>query len=163
MKRVIGIDPGLANTGWGILDADGTKLLHVDHGSIITDSSMEEQERLLTVFKRITELIEAFKPDLVGVEALYFAKNRRSAIPVAQARGVVLVAAARAGLATESHTPQDIKQALTGNGRAEKHQVQEMVRLILGLSQIPQPDHAADALAAAVCSYHLHQFSERRR
>ncbi|MFP4491041.1 MAG: crossover junction endodeoxyribonuclease RuvC [Spirochaetaceae bacterium] len=159
MKRILGVDPGLANTGWGVLDADGTRLVHIDHGTISTVADTEEQERLFIIFSGITELIQRYRPSLLGVEALYFAKNRKSAIPVAQARGVVLVAAAKEGVHAESHTPQDIKQALTGNGRAEKHQVQEMVRLLLGIEQIPKPDHAADALAAAICCYHLHQFS----
>jgi crossover junction endodeoxyribonuclease RuvC len=161
VKRVIGIDPGLAHTGWGVLEADGTRLIHVDHGTFTTDTESPEQQRLLDIFDAVSDIITNYRPDLIGVEALYFAKNRRSAIPVAQSRGVVLLAAARAGVNAESHTPQDIKQALTGNGRAEKHQVQEMVRLLLGLSEIPKPDHAADALAAAICSYHLHQFYGR--
>ncbi|MFO7848367.1 MAG: crossover junction endodeoxyribonuclease RuvC [Spirochaetia bacterium] len=159
MIRILGLDPGLANTGWGVLDADGSRLLHIGHGTINTYAGTAEQERLFAIFTGVTELIQHYKPSLLGVEALYFAKNRKSAIPVAQARGVVLVAAAQAKVNTESHTPQDIKQALTGNGRAEKHQVQEMVRLLLGMQEIPKPDHAADALAAAICCYHLHQFS----
>lgn len=161
MKRVLGIDPGLANTGWGLLDADGTRLIHIDHGAVTTSSDCAEQNRLLVIYSRVTELIKKYEPDFLGVEALYFAKNRRSAIPVAQARGVVLVAAAQAGIEAASHTPQDIKQALTGNGRAEKHQVQEMVKLLLGLDEIPSSDHSADALAAAICSYHLHQFAHK--
>jgi crossover junction endodeoxyribonuclease RuvC len=161
MTRVIGIDPGLANTGWGVLEADGSRLSHIDHGTVSTSSETEEQQRLLAIYTAVQRLIRTYKPHLLGIEALYFAKNRRSAIPVAQARGVVLVASAQEGVVTRSHTPQDIKQALTGNGRAEKHQVQEMVRVLLGLPEIPSPDHAADALAAAICSYHLHQFALR--
>lgn len=159
MKRILGVDPGLANTGWGVLDADGSRLVHIDHGTIATEAGTAEQERLFAIFSGVTELVQRYRPSLLGVEALYFAKNRKSAIPVAQARGVVLVAAAKEEVHAESHTPQDIKQALTGNGRAEKHQVQEMVRLLLGIEEIPRPDHAADALAAAICCYHLHQFS----
>jgi crossover junction endodeoxyribonuclease RuvC len=163
MIRILGIDPGLANTGWGVLEAEGSRLLHVAHGTVTSDADMEEQARLLKIFNAVRELINTYEPGLIGVESLYFAKNRRSAIPVAQARGVVLVAAAHAGVATASHTPQDIKQALTGNGRAEKHQVQDMLRLLLGLEEIPHPDHAADALAAAICSYHLRQFPLQER
>mgnify|MGYP006297516357 CR=1 FL=1 len=163
MIRVLGIDPGLANTGWGILDAEGSRLLHIAHGTVTSEAGMEEQYRLLKIFNAIRKLIETYEPALVGVETLYFSKNRRSAIPVAQARGVVLVAAAQAEVETASHNPQDIKQALTGNGRAEKHQVQDMVRLLLGLEEIPRPDHAADALAAAICSYHLRQFHSQGR
>ncbi len=161
MTRVLGIDPGLANTGWGILDAEGSRILHVEHGTVTSAADMEEKSRLLNIFNAVRDLIDTYEPSLIGVESLYFSKNRRSAIPVAQARGVVLVAAAHSGVETASHTPQDIKQALTGNGRAEKHQVQEMVRLLLGLDEIPHPDHAADALAAAICSYHLQQFRSR--
>ncbi len=161
MKRIIGIDPGLAHTGWGVLDADGSRLIHIEHGTIDTEADEPEEERLLRIYRTVKEKILQYQPDLIGVEVLFFAKNRRSASPVAQARGAVLVASARLKIPVENHTPQDIKQALTGNGRAEKFQVQEMVRIILGLSEIPKPDHAADALAAAICSYHLHQFERR--
>lgn len=158
MIRILGVDPGLANTGWGLVEAKANRLYYVGHGNISTKADQEHAERLLHIFEELNGIIQESKPQLVGIESLYFARNRKSALPVAEARGVILLAAARSQVASASYTPLEIKQALTGNGRAEKAQVQEMVRLMLGLSDIPTPDHAADALAAAICSYHMYQF-----
>lgn len=158
MIRILGIDPGLAHTGWGLIEGHSNRLQHLEHGTIHTSAETKHAERLLAIHSKVEELIQEYNPEFVAVEALYFAKNRRSGIPVAEARGVVLLAAARAAVDSRSYTPLEIKQALTGNGRAEKQQVQEMVRLMLGLGSLPKPDHASDALAAAICCYHSYQF-----
>jgi crossover junction endodeoxyribonuclease RuvC len=158
MIRILGIDPGLAHTGWGLIEGQSNRLYHIKHGSVSTKAHTEHAERLLTIYTEIQSLIKEFSPSFVAVEALYFAKNRSSGIPVAEARGVILLAAAASLLPARSFTPLEIKQALTGSGRASKQQVQEMVKLMLGLTAVPTPDHAADALAAAICGYHNYQF-----
>lgn len=151
MNRILGLDPGLAETGYGIIEERRGRYVHVCHGVISTPPSMELGERLDSIFRHIQSLIRTYQPMEAGVETLYFAKNASSAIPVAEARGVALLALAQAGLTTGSYPPQAIKQAIVGVGKAEKHQVQELVRIILGLDTVPKPDHAADALAAAIC------------
>ncbi len=163
MIRILGVDPGLAHTGWGVLEARGNRLVHIDHGTIHTGANEDPALRVYAIYKELSGLLDLHTPRMVGVEALFFAKNRRSAIPVAEARGAVLVAVASKGIPVRSCSPLEIKKALTGNGRAEKVQVQEMVRIMLGLDSIPSPDHAADALAAAICSYHLYEFDRVAR
>ena len=152
--RVLGIDPGLASIGWGIIDSSGTRHKHIDHGTISTGSKEQPERRLLSIYREITSLIEAFKPSGMGIETLFFKKNISSALPVAQARGVVLLAAAEQGIAVGEYSPVTIKQSVVGAGGAAKIQVQEMVRILLGLQDIPKPDHAADALAAAITFIH---------
>lgn len=149
--RIIGIDPGLASVGYGILESTGGRLVHVDHGCIVTTKDTPTGERLLAIFSRISELIEEWKPATAGMESLYFWKNVSSALPVAEAKGVIRLAFAKAGIELVEYSPTAIKQAVSGSARAEKEQVQEMVRIILGLADIPKPDHAADALAAGIC------------
>jgi len=151
MTRVLGIDPGLASTGWGVVEVDGTRYRHIGHGVIKTSPHDAAGTRLMKISQEIREIIRTHAPEQSGVECLYFARNATSAIPVAQARGVVLLALAEHGVPTAEYPPQAIKQAIVGQGRAEKHQVQEFVRMILGLESIPKPDHASDALAAAIC------------
>lgn len=151
MKRILGLDPGLAETGYGIVDVKGSRYIHICHGVIKTSPRMTEGRRLGEIFDKLQELIEVFSPKEAGIESLFFAKNITSALPVAQARGVVLLVLAQKGILCENYPPQAIKQAIVGHGRAEKHQVQDMVKLLLGLTEIPKPDHAADALAAAIC------------
>ncbi|MCX7787768.1 MAG: crossover junction endodeoxyribonuclease RuvC [Spirochaetes bacterium] len=151
MNRILGLDPGLAETGYGIIEERGGRYIHVCHGVISTPASMDLGERLVSIYQHIHSLIRTYHPKEAGVETLYFARNATSAIPVAEARGVALLALAQAGLTTGSYPPQAIKQAIVGHGKAEKHQVQELVRILLGLDTIPKPDHAADALAAAIC------------
>ncbi|HOV38228.1 MAG TPA: crossover junction endodeoxyribonuclease RuvC [Spirochaetales bacterium] len=151
MIRILGLDPGLAETGYGIIEEQGGRYVHVCHGVISTPASMELGERLQFIYQDIQNLISTYDPEEAGVETLYFARNATSAIPVAEARGVALLALAQAGLTTGSYPPQAIKQAIVGHGKAEKRQVQELVRILLGLETIPKPDHAADALAAAIC------------
>ena len=151
MKRVIGIDPGLAHTGYGIIDVDGSRYRYHTHGVISTPGSDAIGARLVCIYDAVTELIRRYQPDEAGIESLYFSKNITSAIPVAQSRGIVILAFAQAGIVANEYPPQAIKQAIVGTGRAEKRQVQELVRILLQLDEIPRPDHAADALAAAIC------------
>ena len=151
MIRVLGIDPGLASTGWGVVDVDGSRDRYVAHGVIRTTPEDSVGERLLQIHRGIHRVIADFRPDEAGVESLYFARNATSAIPVAQARGVVLLALTQERIPAHEYPPQAIKQSIVGRGRAEKHQVQELVRMLLGLESVPRPDHASDALAAAIC------------
>lgn len=155
MSRVLGIDPGLANAGWGVIDVDGNRLTYVAHGSISTDSKIPAPVRLKEIFDQLSIIIEKYKPVEAGMETLYFAKNVKTALPVAEARGVLSLCMVQNGLMLSEYTPLQIKQAVVGNGRADKNQVQQMVKLILGLDKIPKPDHAADALAAAICHVHM--------
>lgn len=149
--RIIGIDPGLASVGFGVLEAGSGSLRYLHHGCIVTPKEAETGARLLTIFEAVAGLIEEWKPDAAAMESLYFWRNVSSAMPVAEAKGVIRLAFARASIPLAEFSPTAIKQAVTGSARAEKEQVQEMVRLILGLKAIPKPDHAADALAAAIC------------
>ncbi len=154
IRRIIGIDPGLASSGWGIVDASSNKITYVAHGCIETKAGCPRAERLFLIYTQIRQVIREYSPQEAAIETLYFAKNVTSAIPVAEARGVLSAAAAEAGIPVREFTPLAIKQAVVGGGRAEKAQIQEMVRLILGLQEIPTPNHAADALGAAVCASH---------
>lgn len=155
MSRIIGIDPGLANAGWGILDVNGNRLTYVAHGSITTSSGLPSPIRLKEIYGKLSEIIKEYEPAESAMETLYFAKNVKTALPVAEARGVLSLGLVNSGLQVSEYTPLQIKQAVVGNGRADKNQVQQMVKLLLGLSSIPKPDHAADALAAAICHVHM--------
>ncbi len=155
MTRLIGLDPGLAATGFGVIEIRSRRIAHLDHGSIRTASDLPTGERLHIIQRSVIEVIEKYRPTAAGVESLYFAKNITSALPVAQARGVLLLTLHQFGIPTKEFAPQEIKLAISGNGRAEKRQVQELVRMLIGLDDVPQPDHAADALAAAICCYHV--------
>ena len=158
---ILGIDPGLAKTGYGVIRVKGGKISHVAHDIISTDPDQLIGNRLSDIFSGIKAAVEFHRPEYAAVESLFFAKNASSAIPVAQARGVALLALAQAGIDTREYSPLQIKQALTGNGRAEKRQVQELVRFLLSLSEPPTPDHASDALAAAICCYHAVSAEEK--
>lgn len=146
--RVLGIDPGYNIIGYGVIETDGCKV--VDYGVITTPKTMSISERLHTIFQACNELMQTFKPEQVAFEELFFNTNTTTAIPVAEARGVLIVACKQYTNKLFEYTPLQIKQALTGNGRAEKKQVQFMVKSILGLSSVPKPDDAADALAVAL-------------
>ncbi|MBM3136236.1 MAG: crossover junction endodeoxyribonuclease RuvC [Chloroflexi bacterium] len=148
---VLGIDPGTAITGYGLVRGEGEALVLVEYGIITTPAGEPLAARLAMLYRRLLELIAQQRPDAVAVEELFFAQNTRTALAVGQARGVVLLAAANAGLPVHEYTPLQVKQSLTGYGRAKKAQVQRMVRWLLHLEQIPQPDDAADALAVAIC------------
>jgi crossover junction endodeoxyribonuclease RuvC len=148
---VLGIDPGTANTGYGVVARHGARLVALDGGAIETAAGLEPAERLAIIHARTGELLAAYEPDVMAVEDLYFGANARSAFAVGQARGVVLLAAGQRGIPCASYTPQQVKQAVCGSGRAGKEQIQRMVQALLGLDAPPEPDHAADALAVAVC------------
>lgn len=150
--RILGIDPGTGILGFGVIDIDArAKAALVDGGVIRTPVKEDDAVRLLTIYEELTDIIVNTKPQVMAVEKLFFAQNVTTAMTVAQARGVVLLTAMQAGLEIHEYTPLQIKQALTGYGRADKKQMQEMVRVILGLKEIPKPDDCADALAAALC------------
>jgi crossover junction endodeoxyribonuclease RuvC len=154
VRRIIGVDPGLASTGWGVIDFDNQRLRYLGHGCIETSADRPRAERLFFIYQSIREVLETWQPAESAIENLYFARNVSSAMAVAEARGVLCMALVQQGLPVCELTPNAIKQAVVGQATADKHQVQEMVRLILGLSAIPKPDHAADALAAAICCAH---------
>lgn len=147
----MGIDPGIANTGFGVVRVAGGRMSAVDGGVIETPASAPAEERLNTVHAALTELITWHEPTSVALESLYFGKNVRSALSVGQARGVVMLAAAQAGLGCTDYTPQVVKLSVCGSGAAQKGQVQQMVGQLLGLPGPPESDHAADALAVAIC------------
>lgn len=149
--RIIGIDPGLASVGFGVLETRGPALRHLCHGCIVTRKEDETGRRLLSIFAAVSDLIEEWAPGAAAMESLYFWKNVSSALPVSEAKGVIRLAFARASLPLAEYSPTAIKQAVSGSARSEKAQVQEMVRILLRLEEPPRPDHAADALAAAIC------------
>jgi crossover junction endodeoxyribonuclease RuvC len=148
--RIIGIDPGTGILGFGVIESNGVKSQLVDAGVIRTPVKEDDAVRLQTIYDEISDIIADTKPTEMSVEKLFFAQNVTTAMTVAQARGVVLLAGQQAGLNIAEYTPLQIKQALTGYGRAEKKQMMEMVRVQLGLKEVPQPDDCADALAAAI-------------
>ena len=157
--RILGIDPGLANLGFGVIEHDrpGASPVHVSHGVIETSKTMPLAQRLRRIHEGLVAAIVEFEPDQVAIEQIFFAKNVKTAISVAQARGVAILATAETDLPMYEYTPLQMKQAIVGYGRASKMQVQMMVRVLLRLDEIPRPDHAADALAAALCHLHFSQ------
>jgi crossover junction endodeoxyribonuclease RuvC len=150
----LGIDPGTAATGFGLVRQDGDRLLGIESGCISTSSKENTPERLGKIYHTLKVLIAKYHPDAVAVERLYFGENSKSAMAVGQARGMALLAAAEGKVPVSEYTPLEVKMAITGYGRAEKRQMQQMVRILLKLEEIPRPDDAADALAVAIC--HLH-------
>ena len=154
---ILGIDPGTATMGWGVIRQEGSRLRYVQHGAITTPSNWAMPRRLGRLSDGVTQLVEGYGPDTVAVEELFFNTNVTTAITVGQARGVALLAACRAGIEVAEYTPLQVKQAITSYGRADKRQVQEMVRALLNLREIPRPDDAADGLAVAI----THAFSSR--
>jgi len=154
---VLGIDPGTAMTGYGLVERTGSRLRAVDYGCLETPAGMPLPERLLLIQDGLIDLVESHRPDLVAVERLFFNKNVQTAFAVGQARGVALLTAARYGLPVYEYGPHEVKLAVTGHGRAEKVQVQRMVQVVLGMATLPRPDDAADALAIAICLAHAHR------
>lgn len=148
---VLGIDPGLANCGFGVVQRRSGRFVALDGGVIETPSGWSESKRLARIHAEVEDLMLRHDPDALALEDLYFGQNARSAMAVGQARGVVLLSAGKRGLPCCSYTPQQVKQAVCGTGRAEKDQVQRMVQSLLALPEPPTPDHAADALAVALC------------
>jgi len=160
----LGIDPGTATTGYGfVCETAQGDLLAVDFGVITTLSDQPMEARLVQLFKRLNELILLHQPQCGAVEKLFFQRNVTNAISVGQARGVVLLALAQAGLEVAEYTPMQIKQAVVGYGGADKNQVQQMVRALLNLEDIPRPDDAADALAVAICHLHSRSYLAKSR
>jgi crossover junction endodeoxyribonuclease RuvC len=158
MRIVLGIDPGLAATGYGVIRCEGSRVRHVTHGAIRTSPRDAVGERLLQLHEQLLAVIEAHRPEGAGIETVYFSKNSSSAIPVAQARGVILFTLAECGVTFAEYTPAALKQAIVGRGKAEKIQIQETLRMLFNLPELPVPDHAADALAVALCHANTSQF-----
>lgn len=157
---ILGIDPGTATTGYGVVKKEKGNVKHVAHGCILTKPSSSLEERLQIIFKELTELIDKFKPETVAVEELFFASNAKTAISVGHARGVILLACSQKKLSVWEYTPLQVKQAVCGYGRGDKQQIQKMVKTLLSLEEIPRPDDAADGLAIAIC--HAHSMPELR-
>lgn len=152
--RIIGIDPGYAIMGWGILDLKGNKFSIVDYGSITTDAGVDAAKRLQHIYAELGAIIAKYEPEEAAIEELFFNNNAKTVILVGEARGIAVLACANAGLEISEYTPLQIKQALVGYGRADKKQVQAMVKAILNLKEVPRPDDTADAVAAAICHGH---------
>lgn len=153
---VLGIDPGTATTGFGLVEGDRGKSRLVDYGTILTSPNTAMPERLLIINRELTRLLEQHHPDAVAIEQLFFQRNVKTAITVAQSRGVLLMTTAGAGISIAEYTPLQVKQSVVGYGNASKRQVQLMVQALLSLKAPPRPDDAADALAIAIC--HLHSY-----
>ena len=160
---ILGIDPGLAHTGWGIVETRGALCRARAYGCVTTKASEPIDQRLGKIFNEITRAIEIYHPTQLAIEKIFFGENTRSALATAQARGAAIVACSQAGLEVGEYTPMQIKQAVVGTGAADKHQVIYMVRTVLALDHDPHPDHAADALAAAVCHANLNRTKELSR
>ena len=152
--RILGIDPGYAIVGWGVIEHGGNTFRTLDYGAITTAAGGEFTARLETIYRDMCRLLQAAKPDAMAIEKLFFNTTTTTAIMVAEARGVILLAARQMGVPVYEYTPLQVKQAVTGYGRAEKHQIQEMTKMLLHLEKIPKPDDTADALAIAVCHAH---------
>lgn len=159
--RILGIDPGIAIVGWGVIDYDNGKFRPIAYGSIRTKSETPTQERLAAVYDGLCEIIEKYKPETFALEELFWNTNQKTGIIVAEARGVIVLAAFKHGLEVNEYTPLQIKQSVVGYGRAEKKQVISMVTVMLGLPKPPSPDDTADALAVAIC--HAHSGTSRLR
>lgn len=156
---IIGIDPGYAIVGVGVVEYVGNKFRTLEYNAITTPAGMNTVDRLKKIYDEMTMYIEKYKPDAMAIEELFFNSNQKTAINVAQARGVLLIAAANHNLPISEYTPLQVKQSVTGYGRAEKKQIQQMVKMILGLNVIPKPDDAADALALAICHAHSNKMN----
>ncbi|MDL2311020.1 crossover junction endodeoxyribonuclease RuvC [Peptostreptococcaceae bacterium OttesenSCG-928-C18] len=157
---ILGIDPGIAIVGYSLIEAQGSTVKLLEYGCITTSSKSSLPDRLFFIMQEMRSIIQQFKPTEMAIEELFFNKNVKTAIQVAQARGVEILAGIEAGLDVYEYTPLQIKQAIVGYGRAEKKQVQEMVKTILNLNDIPKPDDAADAVAVALCHSFSNKFKE---
>lgn len=148
--RILGLDPGIARTGFGVLDADGPRLVHRGHGCMVTPARTPHPERLALLAAKTRAVLKLYQPDTAVVERLFFTKNTTTAMAVGEARGVIMAVCAEAGIPVVEYTPSAVKGAVTAYGRAEKGQVQRMVKVLLRLAKNPTPDDAADALAVAI-------------
>ena len=152
--RVLGIDPGTAITGYGVIEGEGDSLVVTTYGAVTTPANQPLAQRLQHIYHELRALITEWHPDSAAVEELFFSKNARTALSVGHARGVALLALTEAGLPIQEYKPAEVKQAVAGYGNAPKQQVQGMVQLLLNLDEMPRPDDAADALAVAICHFH---------
>ena len=157
--RIIGIDPGYAIVGFGIIEYNKSSFSTVQYGAITTPADMDFNSRLKVIYDDLCSVLDSFKPEYLAIERLYFTSNQKTAIAVAEARGVTLLAARQRNIPIYEYTPLQVKQSVTGYGKAIKKQVQEMTKRILNLPEIPKPDDTADALAIAVC--HAHSYNSR--
>lgn len=157
----MGIDPGTASTGFGVITVEGNRMRAVDYGVVSTAAGLRPESRLEQIFSEVREILERHHPDATAIESLFFNVNVRTALAVGQARGVTLLACSQAGCEVFEYTPQQIKQAVAGYGKAGKEQVMDMVRVLLGLAEVPRPDHAADALGVAICHANCWGMHER--
>ena len=159
--RVLGIDPGSETLGWGVVEGKGLKYARVDHGVVRSNPRDAFSKRLANIYEGVSAVIESFEPDVVSIEEAFYAVNAGVAIKLGQVRGVMLLLAEQRGLAIAEYAPRLIKQTVVGYGNAEKHQVQEMVRVLLRLKTVTTPHDAADALALAICHFHHSGVRER--
>lgn len=160
---ILGIDPGLAIVGYGVIECIGNRYRPLEYGAITTDSNLDFPNRIKNIYDQLLDVIDRYKPEDLAIEELFFNKNVKTAIKVGQARGVEILAAVHRDLNIYEYTPLQIKQAIVGYGRAEKYQVQEMVKLFLNLKEVPKPDDVADALAVALCHASCLKFKENFR
>ena len=152
--RVLGIDPGYAIVGWGVVEYVGNRFAPVGYGAVVTEKDTPFEQRLVEIYEGVLDICKRYKPEALSIEKLYYQHNQTTVIGVAEARGVILLAAAQAGLPIYEYTPMQVKQAVTGYGKAVKKQVQEMTRVLLHLPAVPKPDDTADALAMAITFCH---------
>jgi crossover junction endodeoxyribonuclease RuvC len=153
-KIILGIDPGIADTGYGVIAVDGSRLTCLSYGSIRTPANTDLSSRLMTLHQELSQLIQKYKPELAALEQLFFCKNVKTAMTVGHARGVMLLTCEQLKVPIVEFTPVQVKQGVSAYGQADKKQVQKMVKLLLNLKEIPKPDDAADALAIAICAIH---------
>ncbi len=158
--RVLGIDPGTLNCGYGIVEEEDSRLFYVTSGGIKSSSKTSLPKRLKKIYEGIEEVIEKHKPDGMAIENLFFSKNVRAALKLGEAKGVAILAAVKRGIPVFEYSPLEIKKSVVGHGSAEKRQVQNMVKVLLGLKSIPHPPDLADALALAICHIHTHRMKE---
>ena len=152
--RVLGIDPGYAIVGWGVVEYIGNRFAPIGYGAVITEKDTPFEQRLVEIYEGVLDICKRYQPEALSIEKLYYQHNQTTVIGVAEARGVILLAAAQAGLPIYEYTPMQVKQAVTGYGKAVKKQVQEMTRILLHLPAVPKPDDTADALAMAITFCH---------
>lgn len=160
---ILGIDPGIAILGFGLIRYEANKFTVIDYGAITTAAGTPMSSRLTRIYDELTEIIERYKPDAFAVEELFFNKNIKTALTVGHARGVAVLAGSKANIPVYEYTPLQVKQAVVGYGRADKSQIQQMVKILLNLREIPKPDDVADALAVAICHGNSSNFSEQFR
>jgi crossover junction endodeoxyribonuclease RuvC len=160
---ILGVDPGIAILGYGLVKYETNRFTVIDYGAITTNAGINMSERLTIIYDRLVDIIKRYNPDAFAVEELFFNKNIKTALTVGHARGVAVLAGSKSGVQVYEYTPLQVKQAVVGYGRADKNQMQQMVKVILNLGEIPKPDDVADALAVAICHGNSSKFSEQFR